>query len=202
MNETDFASCTDNNTLYVVVNNIEDAIISLQNPSLTLFRWFCDNQIKANPDKCHFICSTEDKVNIIVENKKICKSPCEELLGIRFDSKLGFEAHINDICRKAGLKLKALAMIAPYMGLNKKRLLLNMFFVSQLNYCQLVCMCSNDTKNNKINKVHERCLRVIYNDKKPSFEELPIVLSLFTIEILEPLPSKCIKFIMVFHQLS
>ena len=88
------------------------------------------------------------------------------------------------------------------MDLNKKRLLLNMFFVSQLNYCQLVCMCSNDTKNNKINKVHERCLRVIYNDKKPSFEELPIVLSLFTIEILEPLLSKCIKFIMVFHQLS
>ena len=93
-------------------------------------------------------------------------------------------------------------MIAPYMDLNKKRLLLNMFFVSQLNYCQLVCMCNNHTKNNKINRVHERCLRVIYNDKKSFFEELPIVLSLFTIEILEPLPSKCIKFIIVFHQLS
>ena len=57
-------------------------------------------------------------------------------------------------------------MIAPYMDLNKKRFLLNMFFVSQLNYCQLVCMCNNHTKNNKINRVHERCLRVIYNDNR------------------------------------
>ena len=172
MNETDFASYTDNNTLYVVVNNIEDAIISLQNPSLTLFQWFCDNQIKANPDKCHFICSTDDKVNIIVENQKICNSPCEKLLGVRFDSKLTFDAHINDICKKAGLKLNALARITPYMDLNKKRLLLNAFFMSQFNYCQLVWMCHNRTKNNKINRLHERCLRLTYNDKKSSFEQL------------------------------
>ena len=40
--------------------------------------------------------------------------------------------------KKAGLKLKALAMITPYMDLNKARLVLNAFFMSQLNYYQLV----------------------------------------------------------------
>ena len=125
MNEIDFASYADDNTPYVVGNNIEDVIIKLQNASLTLFQWFYDNQMKANPDKCHFICSTDDKVNITVENQKMCNSPCEKLLGVRFDSKLTFDAHINDICKKAGLKLKALARITPYMDLNKKRLLLN-----------------------------------------------------------------------------
>ena len=44
--------------------------------------------------------------------------------------------------------------------------------MSQFNYCQLVCMCHNRTKNNKINKLHERCLCLIYNDKKSSFEQL------------------------------
>ena len=172
MNETDFASYADDNTPYVVGNNIEDVIIKLQNASLTLFQWFYDNQMKANPDKCHFICSTDDKVNITVENQKICNSPCEKLLGVRFDSKLTFDAHINDICKKAGLKLNALARITPYMDLNKKRLLLNAFFMSQFNYCQLVWMCHNLTKNNKIHRLHERCLRLIYNDKKLYFEEL------------------------------
>ena len=62
MNETDFASYADDNTAYVVGNNIEDVIIKLQNASLTLFQWFYDNQIKTNPNKCHFICSTGDKV--------------------------------------------------------------------------------------------------------------------------------------------
>ena len=46
MNETDFASYADDNTL--VGNNLEDVIINLQNASLTLFQWFYDNQIQAN----------------------------------------------------------------------------------------------------------------------------------------------------------
>ena len=33
-------------------------------------------------------------------------------------------------------------------------------------------MCHNRTKNNKIHKLHERYLRLIYNDKKSSFEQL------------------------------
>ena len=78
MNKTDFGRYADDNTPYVVGNNI-DFIINLQNASLTLFQWFYDNQMKANPDKCHFICSTDDKVSIIAENQKICSSPYEKL---------------------------------------------------------------------------------------------------------------------------
>ena len=33
-------------------------------------------------------------------------------------------------------------------------------------------MCHNRTNNNKINRIHERCLRLIYNDKKSSFKDL------------------------------
>ena len=58
------------------------------------------------------------------------------------------------------------------MDLNKKRLLLNAFFMSQFNYYQLVWMCHNRTKNDKINGLHERYLYLKYNDKKSSFEEL------------------------------
>ena len=62
MNEIDFASYADDNTPYVVGNNIEDVIIKLQNTSLTLFQWFYDNQMKTNPDKYHFTCSTMTKL--------------------------------------------------------------------------------------------------------------------------------------------
>ena len=33
-------------------------------------------------------------------------------------------------------------------------------------------MCYNWTKNNKINRLPERCLRLLYNDKKSSFHDL------------------------------
>ena len=62
MSETDFASYADHKTSYVVGNNIEDVIIKLQNASLTLFQQFYDNQMKDNLDKCHFICSTDEKL--------------------------------------------------------------------------------------------------------------------------------------------
>ena len=58
------------------------------------------------------------------------------------------------------------------MGLTKKRSLLNAFFVSQFSYCPLAWMCYSRTVNNRINKLHERCLRVIYNDKKLIFQKL------------------------------
>ena len=33
-------------------------------------------------------------------------------------------------------------------------------------------MFHNRTNNNEINRIHERCLRLIYNDKRTSFEDL------------------------------
>ena len=33
-------------------------------------------------------------------------------------------------------------------------------------------MCHNPTNNNEINRLHERCLRLIYNGKKSSFKDL------------------------------
>ena len=58
------------------------------------------------------------------------------------------------------------------MNLSKKKMLMNPFCKSQFSYCPLVWMCHNRTRNNKINHLHEWCLRVIYNHKISSFKEL------------------------------
>ena len=53
MCETDFTSYADDNTPYALGDSIDDVIKSLQNDSVNLFKWFLDNQMKANSDKCH-----------------------------------------------------------------------------------------------------------------------------------------------------
>ena len=172
MNNFDIASYNtpaDDNTPYAVGNNIQESIVKLQNASKTLFQWFSDNQMKSNPDKCNFICSTSKKVNLIVENKEINNSTHERLLGVTIDSKLSFNTHIDHMCQKASLKLNALSRITPHLDFKKKKLLINSFFMSQFNYCQLIWMCHNRIKNNKINRLHERCLRLLYNNKKIFF---------------------------------
>ena len=58
------------------------------------------------------------------------------------------------------------------MGTTKKHILVNALFKSRFNYCPLVWMCCNRSLKTKINWLHERCLRIVYNDKKSNFNEL------------------------------
>ena len=46
------------------------------------------------------------------------------------------------------------------------------FKLSQLSYCSLVWMFHDRASNNKINKVHERALRIIHKDSTSNFQEL------------------------------
>ena len=55
MENIDIASYADDNTPHTTENSIEEVIQKLENAAKTLFHWFSDNQIKANPDKCHLL---------------------------------------------------------------------------------------------------------------------------------------------------
>ena len=110
--------------------------------------------------------SFSDVVNMRVKEYDIKNSECE----IKYDSKITFEKHITDICLKASRKTYALARIAPYMDLSKRCMVMNAFFNSQFNYCPLISMCYNRTTNRKINRLHDRCLRIICNDQQSSFK--------------------------------
>ena len=41
-------------------DSFEDIIKSLENDSIELFKWFSDNQIKANKDKYHVLISSNE----------------------------------------------------------------------------------------------------------------------------------------------
>ena len=90
MNDIDFASYADDNKLYVSSDSIVDLIRILENDSIKLFKWFSDNMMKANKDKCHLIVSSDEHVSMKLEKIEIEDSNCERLLGVKIDSKLNF----------------------------------------------------------------------------------------------------------------
>ena len=57
------------------------------------------------------------------------------------------------------------------MNLEKKKILLNAFFNAQFSYCPLTWMFHSRKLNNKINRMHEKCLRIVYNGNTSSHEE-------------------------------
>ena len=58
------------------------------------------------------------------------------------------------------------------MNESKKRILMNSFFWSQFSYYQLVWIFHSRTLNNKINRLYEKCLRIVYNNKNSTYENL------------------------------
>ena len=94
------------------------------------------------------------------------------LLGITINSNFTFENHINNICKKASQKLNALVRVAPYMNTQKRRIIMKSFVTSQFGYCPLISMSHSRRLNNKINSIHERALRITYQDHISTFQEL------------------------------
>ena len=168
----DIANFADGNTPYVTGDNISSSVKLLEKVACAIFQWFKDNEMKANADKCHVLLSTSIQLTIKINEVQIKNSQSEKLLRIIIDNDLKFEDHINNICRKASAKICALFKKAPYMDFPKRKQIMNAFFKSQFSYSPSTWMMHSRKLNNKINRLHQRCLRVTYNDVLSSFEEL------------------------------
>ena len=74
------------------------------------------------------------------------------------------------------------------MSLGKRKSLLRAFIESQLSYCPLIWMFHSRTPDSKINRLHEKALRITYRHYKSKFDELlekDVVLSVSIIKILK-----------------
>ena len=58
------------------------------------------------------------------------------------------------------------------MNITKRKILINAFFNAQFSYCPLTWMFHSRKLNNEISKLHERCLRIVYNNNTSTYEEL------------------------------
>ena len=117
--DIDIASYADDSTPFIVENNI--FIAYLEQASDTLFKWFKNNRLKSNIGKCHVLVSTNKPVGIKMYSK------CEKLLGVKIVVNLNFNDHTSDLRKKASTKISALARATPFMGLSKRKLLINAF---------------------------------------------------------------------------
>ena len=85
---------------------------------------------------------------------------------------MGFDTHAANICNRVSKKLHALARISQFMNIHKRRMTMKAFLASEFGYCTLVWMFHSRKLNSRINKLHERALRIVYQDYVSSFTEL------------------------------
>ena len=171
-NKAKLANYADDNTVYLSEAHRESLLSILETETSEIHNWFRVNEMQANDDKCNLIVLQAANVSITLGNEVIESVDSVELLGIQIDNCLTFNNHILMLCKKGNQKLHALARVSKYLKPDKLRIIMKTFIESQFNYCPLIWMFHNRTLHNKINRLHERALRIVYRNDELTFNEL------------------------------
>ena len=104
-----------------------------------MIKWFEDNYMKINSDKCHLFISGHKFEHLWAKigDDKIWETGTVKLLGITIDNELKCNKHLKNVCLDVNRKLSALMRITNYLDFNKTRMLFKGFFAFQFKYCPL-----------------------------------------------------------------
>ena len=174
--KSDLCNFADDNTLYASDVSLNVLVEKLETSAKSVIEWFENNYMKLNESKCKIlVCGNKEEVIIAsVGISKIIEFHKIALLGTHIDRKLKFDDHVNNKYKAAGKKLNALIRMCSILPFHKRRLLMKAFIESQFAYSPLVSIFNSRILNNKINLLHYRALKVVYQDECSTFQELLI----------------------------
>ena len=112
--EIEICNYADDTTIYICGHKLEHAVSSLETDAQRLSKWFLDNSMKLNPDKCHLLIFGEknNEVSVQIGATKITESVEEKLLGVTLDMNLQSRTKLvgtHEFCVKRGLSCKQTA---------------------------------------------------------------------------------------------
>ena len=71
LEKIDFASYADDNTPFVSEATPENVVSSLESCSASLFEWLSNNQMKANPEKCHILMNVNRPATLKIDEHTV-----------------------------------------------------------------------------------------------------------------------------------
>ena len=89
---TYFTDYADDNTSFVVRDNIKDVIKALEETGEILVNWFSNNEMKLNTDKCHLLLNSQEPNALSHRNNPSKTSEVSEFLILPYNQnrKLGY----------------------------------------------------------------------------------------------------------------
>ena len=171
---TNICSYANGTTIFACHPTLEAIVRQLEVGGTMVAKWFSDNYMKLNDDKCHLMILSDksSKATVAIRNSIISESDYEKLLGMTFDKKLSFRKHVEGLCKMANQELHALARLSAYIDPIKLEILMNSFINLQFNYCPLVWMFHNRVLNSKLNFIQKRVLRLVCEGIETGHEKL------------------------------
>ena len=183
MEDCELCNFADDTTLFECDQDINRLISKLEKSADVAIRWFKINYFKLNTEKCKVIIGGRKShpITLRVGTSFVKEETHAELLGVLIDNKLNFNDHISRLVKKANSKLSVIRRGLHMLTFNKRKTLLNSFVQSQFSFAPLVWMLCGKVANKKINKVHYKFLKTLYDDNTSTFEHLLNKYDAFTV---------------------
>ena len=131
------AHYADDSTLYTCDKSMSNIMNSLSHNFTILLKWFYNDFMFLNPDKCSFkLLRVDGKLqsNLVCENETLKNSKQEKVPGVTIDNKLNFATHLSSIIKNASIKFNTLTRVQKYMTTDQK----NVYSLHLLNSSSLI----------------------------------------------------------------
>ena len=174
----DLYNYADDNSLSVASYHMHDVLSYLNRECENTVKWSRYNGMRANPSKFPFMIISHSGVDasnatLQIDDSIVLKpEPQANVLGVMLDSKLNFNHHVSAICTKAARQLNALASISRFLSTSSRMIIYNSFINSNFNYCPILWHFCGKKHGDKLEKVQERALRIIYRNYDSLYSEL------------------------------
>ena len=137
-------------------------------------QWYKQNGMRRNTSKYQAIVmgKTQVRPQFHCEDIAIPITEDLEMLGVTVDDKMKFEKHIGKICRKVSQQIAVLKRMKKILPFETRKCLYLAFIIPHFNYCSETWHFSNKSAIAKLEKVNERALRFVFNEKQRPYSEL------------------------------
>ena len=130
-----------------------DLVNILEKETGVALSWLKQNEMIANPEKIHAILLRKNQTNTSGEKSNI-------------------DGEIINSEETVNLLGVTLQKLKSFIGFKEKKVLVQSFIFSNLEYCPLVWYFPSSKSLENIEKLHERALRFLYNDHTSSYNDL------------------------------
>ena len=165
--------------------NLNQVIIRPNNDVERVMNSFKSNSMVRNPHKFQIMFlghNIKEPVVMYINGISINSTDKVKLLGVTIDKQLNFNEYIKNICNTANNKGNALSQDKT-LHRQTQRLLCYAYILSHCNYCPLIWMFYSKTRNVLVNRTYKRAVRVAYENKHLSLEELLVVVGNVNIHV-------------------
>ena len=166
----------DDNTLSFSHPVFATLIEILERESGNLVDWFTRNQMKADPDKFQAVAvgkrTRGERPTFKIGEAEIGCDETVKLLGVGIDYRLKFDEQISNICRKDSQQINVLKRIGKVLNFESRKTIYHAFIMSNFNFCPLIWHFCSKGNTEKIEEVHFRALKFIFQDFNSTYDIL------------------------------